>query len=238
MKILCTICARGGSKGVPNKNIKLLDGKPLIAHTIFQAARSNLFLNIVVSTDSKKIADEALKAGAECWFLRPKNLATDKASKLDAIRHLVNQAELKFNQKYDFIIDLDATSPLREISDIQNALKVLLKQNASNLITATPSRKNPYFNMVEVLENEIKLVKSIQGSGAPQSRQAAPSVFDMNASIYIWKRDSLFNNLPLINRSTALYEMPEDRSIDIDTMLDWHIVEMLITRSKKNQNNS
>ena len=233
MNNICTICARGGSKGVPNKNIKLLNGIPLITYTIQQAIQSKLFSKVVVSTDSQKIANVALAAGAECWFLRPKYLSLDKASKLDAIRHAVSKAESKFNTSYDFVFDLDATSPLRKVSDIKKAFNCFLESKASNLITATPARKNPYFNMIEYSGTEIKLVKSIKGSFSPQSRQVAPPVYDMNASIYIWKRDSLFNDSSLINKYTVLHEMPEDRSIDIDTMIDWHLVELLMKLNLK-----
>ena len=233
MNNICTICARGGSKGVPNKNIKLLNGIPLITYTIQQAIQSKLFSQVVVSTDSQKIANVALAAGAECWFLRPKYLSLDKASKLDAIRHAVSKAESKFNTSYDFVFDLDATSPLRKVSDIKKAFKCFVKSKASNLITATPARKNPYFNMIEYSGTEIKLVKSIKGSSSPQSRQVAPQVYDMNASIYIWKRDSLFNDPNLINKYTVLHEMPEDRSIDIDTIIDWHLVELLMKLNLK-----
>ena len=233
MNNICTICARGGSKGVPNKNIKLLNGIPLITYTIQQAIQSKLFSKVVVSTDSQKIANVALAAGAECWFLRPKYLSLDKASKLDAIRHAVSKAESKFNTSYDFVFDLDATSPLRKVSDIKKAFQCFVESKASNLITATPARKNPYFNMIEYSGTEIKLVKSIKGSSSPQSRQVAPQVYDMNASIYIWKRDSLFNDPSLINKYTVLHEMPEDRSIDIDTIIDWHLVELLMKLNLK-----
>jgi len=233
MNSVCTICARGGSKGVPNKNIKLLNGIPLIVYTIQQAFESKLFSRIIVSTDSQKIASIAIDAGAECWFLRPKYLSTDKASKLDAIRHAVTKAEKKFNTSYDFVFDLDATSPLRKVSDIKNAFRYFIKSESSNLITATPARKNPYFNMVEHSGDRIKLVKSVQGSMLPQSRQVARLVYDMNASIYIWKRASLFKNVKLINKDTVLYEMPEERSVDIDTMIDWYLVELLMQLNRK-----
>jgi CMP-N,N'-diacetyllegionaminic acid synthase len=233
MNNICTICARAGSKGVPNKNIKLLHGIPLITYTIQQAIESKLFSKIVVSTDSQKIANVALAAGAECWFLRPKYLSSDKASKLDAIRHAVIKAESKFNTNYDFVFDLDATSPLRKVSDVKKAFKYFIKTKASNLITATPARKNPYFNMIEYSGKKIKLVKSIKDLSSPQARQAAPKVYDMNASIYIWKRDSLFNEQSLINKHTVLHEMPEDRSIDIDTMIDWYLVELIMKLNLK-----
>jgi CMP-N-acetylneuraminic acid synthetase len=131
------------------------------------------------------------------------------------------------------VIDLDATSPLREVSDIQNSLNYFLKSKASNLITASPARKNPYFNMVEYFDGGVRLVKSVKGPASPQSRQSAPIVFDMNASIYIWKKSALFEDTFLVNKNTALYEMPEERSIDIDTMMDWRLVELIMKLGSK-----
>ena len=123
MKVLCAICARGGSKGVKNKNIKKLIGIPLIAHTIFQAKKSRIFTKIVVSTDSKKIQNISKKFGAENWFIRPRHLSSDKSEKQLAIRHLLVSAEKYYKIKFDVIIDLDVTSPLRNINDIKLAIK-------------------------------------------------------------------------------------------------------------------
>ena len=114
MKILCTICMRGGSKGVPNKNLRLLKGKPLMAYTIEKAIKSELFEHIIVSTDSEQIAKTALSLGAESWFLRPAHLATDSSAKLPAIRHAFLESEKRFKENYDILFDLDATSPLRK----------------------------------------------------------------------------------------------------------------------------
>ena len=122
--ILCTICARKGSKGIKGKNLRIIKGKPLIYHTIKQAIKSNLFRKIVISTDSKKIKKLAIKYGAEGWFLRPKKLSSSFASKLDVVRHCLKESEKKFNCKFSTIIDLDVTSPLRKISDIEKALKL------------------------------------------------------------------------------------------------------------------
>ena len=145
----------------------------------------------------------------------------------------VTKAEKKFKTSYDFVFDLDATSPLRKVSDIKNAFQYFIKSASSNLITATPARKNPYFNMIEHSGDRIKLVKSVQNAILPQSRQVARLVYDMNASIYIWKRASLFKNVKLINKNTVMYEMPEERSVDIDTMIDWYLVELLMQLNRK-----
>ena len=156
MKVLCAICARGGSKGVKNKNIKKLNGIPLIAHTIFQAKKSRIFTKIVVSTDSKKIQNISKKFGAENWFIRPTHLSSDKSEKQLAVRHLLISAEKYYKIKFDVIVDLDATSPLRSIEDIIGVVKMLEKSSLGiNIITGSPSRRSPYFNLVEVDDKDF-----------------------------------------------------------------------------------
>jgi len=230
MKVLCTICARQGSKGVPNKNVKEILGKPLIAFSIEQALESNLFDKIVVSTDSAEIREIANKYGADCWFSRPAELSRDHSPKIPVIIHALQESEKKFNCKFNQIIDLDATSPLRNVQDIRKTYQIFLKDGLDNLITGTRSRKNPYFNMIEIKNGEIELSKKLKNT--PVSRQLAPQVFDMNASIYIWSRDFLIKEDGLFSGKLGFYEMPEDRSIDIDSPLDWEIVKMLM--EKKN----
>jgi CMP-N,N'-diacetyllegionaminic acid synthase len=216
---------RGGSKGVPNKNLRKLYGKPLMAYTIEQALSSDLFEHVVVSTDSNEIAEKAKACGAETWFLRPAQLATDEASKLPAIRHAFLEAEKHYGHQFDVLMDLDATSPLRKVDDIIGAYRRFVDENSDNLITACPARKNPYFNMVEKVNGRIQKVKYL--AKPPTRRQDAPEVFDMNASIYIWKRKALLENDTLYSDKTFLYVMPEERSVDIDTELDWEFVEFI-----------
>ena len=226
MKNLCTIGMRGGSKGVPNKNLRELHGKPLMAYTIEQAQVSGLFDHIVVSTDSEKIAETARSYGAKAWFLRPAELATDEAAKLPAIRHAFMEAEKHYGYQFDVLVDLDATSPLRKVEDIKAAYHQFLdEEDADILITASPCRKNPYFNMVEKVDGRVRKVKELKPP--PTRRQDAPEVYDMNASIYIWKRPALLNLDTLFTDKTSLYVMPEERSVDIDTDLDWEFVEFI-----------
>tara|TARA_Y100001970_G_scaffold250206_1_gene321702 strand:+ start:21642 stop:22343 length:702 start_codon:yes stop_codon:yes gene_type:complete len=232
MSVLCTICARGGSKGVPKKNFKEIAGKPLIAHSIEQAKESNLFEKIVVSTDSVDIQNISKEFGAESWFLRPKELSIDSAPKLPAIRHLFIESEKKFRTEFEYIVDLDASSPLRSIQDITNSFNIFLDSGFENLVSVTESRRNPYFNMIEMDKGVVKLSKEI--SPRPTSRQEVPDVYDMNASIYIWKRSSLLNDNHIINSQTGIYMMPEERSYDIDSQLDWQIVEMIMEKKINN----
>ena len=129
------------------------------------------------------------------------------------------------------LVDLDATSPLRDVKDIKDAYRQFLNENADILITACPARKNPYYNMVELVNGRVQKVKLLDNP--PRCRQNAPKVYDMNSSIYIWKRKTLLGNDSLFTDKTSLYVMPEERSVDIDTALDWEFVEYLISKSLK-----
>ncbi len=228
MKTLCTICARAGSKGVTNKNLRPINLKPLIVYSIEQAQATNLFDQIVISSDSAEIRSVALANGATFVVERPIEMASDTAPKLPAIRHCVESAEKKFGQ-FDVIIDLDATAPLRNPEDIVGALELLIATNADNVITGTPAHRSPYFNLVETDTNGIvHLSKSIPKSVS--RRQDSPECFDMNASIYVWKRDALLNNQSLFAPSTRLFVMPRERSFDIDSQADFEMVEWMMSK--------
>ena len=226
-RVLCTICARGGSKGVKNKNIRELVGKPMIAHTVLQAKECGLFEHVVISTDSDAIAQAAKEFGAEVFFKRDASMASDTAGKLDVIKDAFLRSEAYYGETFDYLIDLDATAPLRDTQDIINAFEQFLKDDNDNLITAMPSRRSPYFNLVEVDKGgKVALSKTLTGSVT--RRQDAPKSYDMNASIYIWKRDILLNKESIFLDKTGLYVMPEERSFDVDCELDFKIVELLM----------
>ena len=229
MSRICTICARGGSKGVKNKNIRDLAGKPLIAYTLEQARASGLFDLIAVSSDSPAILDMARDHGADLLVERPAKLATDTAAKLPVIRHCVEEAERVNGERFDVVVDLDATSPLRLVADIQDAVAMLEREKISNVITAAPARRSPYFNLVELGEDGV--VGLSKPLGKPMvRRQDSPKCFDMNASIYVWRRAALFDNPTMFNADTRLFVMPEERSTDIDNELDFEIVEFLMKK--------
>jgi CMP-N,N'-diacetyllegionaminic acid synthase len=223
MSIIATICARGGSKGVPRKNIKNILGKPLIQYTIDQALACEKISGVYVSTDDEEIAEVARQAGAAVPFIRPEELATSGAAKVPVVQHLVKWLT-ENGVKVEVIVDLDPTSPLRTVSDISSCID-LLKRDVDIVITGYESTKNPYFNMVEYKsDGSIQLVCA--GSNVV-SRQTAPKVYAMNASIYVWHIDSLFAK-GLWDGVAKLYIMPEDRSVDIDTALDFKLVELLM----------
>lgn len=233
MKALCTICARGGSKGVKGKNLRMLHGLPLIAHSIRQARDSGLFGAIAVSSDSEAILAIAREHGVDCLIARPAALASDTAPKLPVIQHCVTQAEEALGWTADICVDLDATSPLRIPGDILETVAMLDDPTATNVITAMPARRSPYFNMVECDVDGVPRL-SKPPTAAVNRRQDAPPCFDMNASIYAWRRDHLINSQALFSDGTRLHVMPEERSIDIDGEIDFLLVELLMSMAFAN----
>ena len=231
MKRLCSVCARGGSKGVPNKNIRSLLGKPLLTHSLDQARESGLFNCVVVSSDSPKILQLAEEWGVDHVIERPEELATDFAAKLHVIQHCFQTAETLSGMTFDMAVDLDATSPLRNQADLKGVVDLLESHDSkTNLITGAPARRSPYFNLIELDESgKIHLSGKRQSiDGKIFRRQDAPPCFDMNASIYAWWRDSLLKSHYVLQQGTRLYVMPEERSVDIDSELDFRWVEYLM----------
>ena len=230
MSRLCSICARGGSKGVPNKHLREILGRPLLAHTVEQAKKSSLFDAVAVSSDSDAILQIAQRFGADVLVRRPDQMATDAAPKLPAIRHCLEFAERQLGTMFLVLVDLDATSPLRAQSDIAGAVRLLEERGVSNVITGAPARRSPYFNLVELDEQGIvHLSKTLDRP--IERRQDSPRCFDMNGSIYVWQRDAFLKNPIIFYDDTLLFEMPPERSIDIDTELDFEIVRTLMTRA-------
>jgi CMP-N,N'-diacetyllegionaminic acid synthase len=226
MKVLCTICARGNSQGLKNKNILLFKNKPLISHSLLQAKKSKLYNKIVVSSDSYKILKISSKFKPDYLIKRPKFLARPNTSKIKTVRHALLSAEKKFKIKFDYIVDLDVTSPIRDILDLKKSLKKILSEKNEILVSAVESRKNPYFNMIEFKKNKkLDLVK--KSKERINSRQKAPKVYDMNASIYIWKRNSLLLKESLFFGKTSLYIMKNRNALDIDKFEDLKILRIL-----------
>jgi len=223
MSCVATICARGGSVGVPRKNVLPLLGKPLIVYTIEQALECRGIDGVYVSTDSDEVAEVARRAGAQVPFRRPAHLATADAPKVPVIEHLVGELEAR-GMTIDVVVDLQPTSPLRDVSDIDACL-ALLDAETDVVITGYESEKNPYFNMVEYGEDgAVRLVKPPPTAFA--GRQHAPTVYAMNGAVYVWRRPSLGKGL--WGGRARLYVMPQERSVDIDSPLDFRIAELLM----------
>ncbi|MEA2987349.1 MAG: CMP-N,N-diacetyllegionaminic acid synthase [Alphaproteobacteria bacterium] len=227
MSRVCTICARGGSKGVPGKNLREVLGKPLIAYSIEQARRSELFEAIAVSSDSQNILDAASHHGADVLVLRPDHLATDEAPKCPAIKHCLEAVERARGARFPIFVDLQVTSPLREPADIVGAVRLLEEAGVTNVITGSKARCSPYFSLVE--RDARGFVRLSKASPQPVARrQDSPECFDMNGSIYVWRRDPFMQQPAVFYEDTLLYEMPAERSLDIDTEFDFAIVEMIM----------
>lgn len=228
MFILGTICCRGGSKGVPGKNIKPLMGKPLIAYTIEAAQKSSLLNDTIVSTDSEEIASVAKQFGIKETLERPAKLATDKASKWPVFIHALETYEKLRDTKVDYLVDMDVTVPLKTAEDIDGAIQLALNDATVDVvITAYEPERNPYFNMMEVGENGFATI--VKKSSKPiVRRQDAPSVYSLCPAAYVVKKEALYKYDHWSNARCKLYVMPRNRAIDIDTAFDFKLVEFLM----------
>lgn len=224
-KILAIIPARGGSKGVPRKNIKVLNGKPLIAYTIEAAKKSKYIDRVVVSTEDDEIAKISEKLGAEVPYLRPNELAKDDSSTVDCIIHMVNW--LKKNQGYvtDYVCVLQCTSPLRGYKDIDGTICKLLETNMDGAVSICEAEINPYWTNIfdgNSIKYFIKEGKNIK------RRQDLPLVYRINGAVYIIKTSELIANKTLEPESMTAFVMKNDDSIDIDTINDFIMAELII----------
>lgn len=232
MNILITLCGRGGSKGIPDKNIRYVNGRPLLAFSI-DVAKSFAIkydADITFSTDDEIIKQTASQYGVDTSYTRPAKLATDDAGKLEAISDILTFEEQFRNKRYDYVLDLDISSPLRNMEDLESAFSILqLDEKAFNLFSVNPASRNPYFNMVEQQSNGYYgLVKN----GKFLTRQSAPKVYDMNASFYFFKRAFFeIKNTPIINNFSLIYVMPHI-CFDLDHPIDFDFMEYLIANNK------
>jgi N-acylneuraminate cytidylyltransferase len=225
-KILCIIPARGGSKGLPGKNIKPLNGKPLIAYTIDIARQIFNDEDICVTTDDNKIIDVVENCGLQVPFVRPLHLATDQATSQDVLRHALDFYEQK-EQFYDAILLLQPTSPFRLKRHLEEAIQ-LYTDNCDMVVSVKEASANPYYNLFE--EDEFNYLHVSKGSGKFTRRQDAPIVWEYNGSIYVINAHSL-KEYEISDFSCKIkYPMEDIYSIDIDTPLDWIIAEEILRK--------
>ncbi|MGE4348919.1 MAG: acylneuraminate cytidylyltransferase family protein [Candidatus Berkiella sp.] len=222
------IFARGGSKGIPNKNIQLLNGIPLIGYAIRAALESQYISKVIVSTDCEKIAAIARDFGAETPFLRPDALATDLSPELLAWRHAIEMEKDFFQNKDVPFISLPATSPLRNSEDIDAALnKYFAHQDTTDLVLAiTESRRNPYLNMVTVRDDDFLSIV-IEGAQGIR-RQDVPQTYDISTSVYVANPAYLLQCKKIIEGRVRYILVPPERSIDIDDEYDFYLAELLL----------
>jgi len=229
MNIIALICARAGSKGIPNKNIKLLGGKPLIVRAINQAKELKEINRVIVSTDSKEIANLAIDAGAEVPFMRPIELAKDNAPEWLVWRHALENIKKKDGNFPDILIVIPVTAPLRTVVDLKNCLIEYQKGNADIIITVTDSHRNPYFNMVKVDEEGLaSLVISPEKNIT--RRQDTPNIYDMTTVAYVTAPKFVLEKDNLFSGKVRHVHVPIERALDIDTPYDLKIAELLLSK--------
>lgn len=231
MMILGTICCRGGSKGVKNKNIRVLNNKPLIAYTIETAKQSHLLNGILVSTDSKEIADTALQFGIEKIIHRPAELATDNASKWPVFIHAVEWYENTTGKKVDYIVDMDVTVPLKTTADIEGAIELALNDEKTDVvITGYEPERNPYFNMMETADTGF--AQMVKQSPRPiVRRQDAPKVYGLTPAAYVIKKEALYKYEHWSKAKCKIFPIKRSHAIDIDTEFDFRLVEFLMNNN-------
>ena len=225
-KIIAIIPARGSSKRLPKKNIKLLAGKPLISYTIEEAKKSNFINRILVSTEDKKIEKISKKYGVEV-IKRPKKLAINLATTEDVIKHVVSYLE-NFEKYYpDIIIILQPTSPLRNVKDIDSAIEKFLKTKCDSIVSLCEISHYRYWMFLIKRDKLIPFVKSKSKSNLNKQK-----IFQLNGAIYIMNRDTIMNQDKIRGKITRGYIMPPERSIDIDSEVDFKLAEFLIRKKR------
>jgi len=233
--ILCVICARGGSHGVPGKNIRPILGKPVIVWAIRKALAVSGIDRVVVSTDSEEVAGVARTAGAEVPFMRPASLASSEAGKFQVWQHALETCEQLDDIAYDLYIDIDCTNPLLQVADIQNAVQKFrqLKRDGfapDAVFTVSQARRNPYFNLVEANSDGVLRMSKSHGNGTVLARQLAPAVYEHVAGTYVLCTQYLKSASHLLDGRAFGYQIPAERAFDIDSELDFSIIEFLFKR--------
>ncbi|OCW56997.1 acylneuraminate cytidylyltransferase family protein [Hoeflea olei] len=220
---MCVVAARAGSKGLPDKNIKMFAGKPLLAHTVAQAMESGIFDIIAVTSDSARYLAVGREAGANLLIDRPAELATDTISKPPVLRHALAMAEAEAGQEMEMLFDLQPTSPLRTPADIPGAARTLNdRPELYNVVSVSHAKASPYYTLVEeTADGRVELSKPRDGRYG--RRQDLPACYELNGSIYAWRREPIIAEMPALTEKTGFWLMPDECNFDIDTPLDFAI---------------
>ncbi len=227
-KILAVIPARAGSKRIPNKNIRNFLGQPLIAYAIRQALKVPFADRVIVDTDSPKIAAIAKKSGAEVPFLRPAELATDTASANDALLHLLTRLKKEQNYVPDYILYLQATSPLREMKDIQDCWNLIKKNKADTVLTICPTHPRLYY----LDEKQSIILANGSEKQSTNVQQWRPAYILNGCFVYIVKTSAFLREKSIITKNTKAVICPKWRSVDLDEPEDWALAELLYKNKK------
>ena len=224
MKPICLICARGGSKGVPNKNIRIISKKPLIAHTIMSAINSKLFSHVIVSTENKIIAQISKKYGAEVPFIRPKKLALDTTPVGDVFIHAIKKL-YSLGYEFEIFVNRDCTVPFIKNTDIKKTIDLLKNKKCDAVYGVYRQHLNPYFNMMEKnKEGYLRLSKKLKKR--PKSRQKAPIVFQLNG-LFTFDAKKFLNQGDPIMANALPHEISPESGLMIDTEIEFKMAEVL-----------
>ena len=229
-KIICLIAARGGSKGVPGKNIRKLGNKPLIAHTIESAIKSKLFDSVVVTTEDKKIAEISKKFGADVPFLRPKKLATDNANYNEVIMHAITKLK-SLNYKFDILVNRDCTVPFIRNVDIKKSIRILKKEKCDLVCSVYRQHHNPYFNMMELnSKGYLKFSKKMKNRS--RGRQSSPIVYQLNG-LFVLNIENFLKTKKFYSTKTIPYKISPEHGFMIDTEFEFQIAHMIAEKRIK-----
>lgn len=228
--IVACIFARGGSKGVPHKNIRPLAGKPLIAHSIEAALDCDLIDEVIVSTDDPTIAEISRQYGAITPFLRPPELAGDSSPELLSWQHAIQMLNARKDHRHvDIFVSIPPTSPLRNVDDIRTCIETYLEQECDVVITVREAERNPYFNMVTITsDGYAQVVIPPQERSGVTRRQDAPEVYDVTTVAYVASPNFILRTQSLFSGKVRAVVIPSERALDIDTLLDFKIAECLM----------
>jgi N,N'-diacetyl-8-epilegionaminate cytidylyltransferase len=226
-EIIGLVCARGGSKGIPRKNLRLLGGRPLIAYAIEVGRQSKLLSRVIVSTDDPEIAEIARAEGAEVPFMRPAELARDNSPEWPVWQHAIRSLQAAGTDLRALVV-IPATSPLRSVADVDACARLLLESDADVVITVRQADRSPYFNMVTIDPNGLANLV-IRPEGRPVTRrQDAPVVFDITTVAYAARPEHVLNSTGNFQGKVRAVEVPRERALDIDSDFDWAIAEFLM----------
>jgi CMP-N-acetylneuraminic acid synthetase len=236
MRILGVIPARSGSKGVPRKNIALLNGRPLIAYTIKSALDSTLLTDVVVSTDDEEIAEVSSKLGAQVPFLRPEELATDGAQTLPVLQHAVREMEAKTKVAYDIIVLLQPTCPMRSTEDIDAIIELIMRTGADSAVSVVDVGGYHPFRMKRIVGDNLLVNYIDQGFEDMRPRQSLPPVYIRSGDLYVTRRKTLMEDGALVGKDCRAYIISPERSLNIDTILDFKMAELLLSDENHGRN--
>lgn len=231
MDMVCLIFARGGSKGLPDKNIRPLLGKPLIQWTIETAISVSEISRVIVSTDSLEIAEVAISCGAEVPFMRPDYLASDSAAELDAWKHALTYLRDVESAMPTMMVSLPVTAPLRTAVDVSNAIQLFCTTDSDLVVAVSEAQRNPYFNML-IRDQDLYVLGN--SSVNVSRRQDAPDYYDLSTVVYVANTDFVLRTDRILNGKTRAIVIPKERAVDIDDMNDFRFAELLLSERLNN----